>query len=487
MRIDRALLVALLLVGCASADSSRHVAEGGTARRSSGRSFVPRAAPTDTEWLRTPPPRLPPRPLETTPVVERRLGNGARVLVLERHDFPSVALTFVLDRGLCDGGLAAAIYARALGSSPGRTRAENFRYLDDVATPVSSRVTEDATVLETTVLTPLLASALSRLTPMFFAPGLEADDLERARQALNDRLVLAGSRQERLAARALRGALFGRRAYGTVLVDTSELEEEPDARVRAFRQAALSPRHATVIAVGDTNADHVVALLERYTDGLPRSEVAASACGALPAPELTSEIRVLDDPGAEQSRVYVGAVGVPAGHADGPALDVLTGALGASLSSRLNVKIREEHGYTYGVRMQSHQWRAHGLIEVTTSVETRRTAEAVQGLLTELDRLESAPIDGAELARARGLALPDEGEHAAAARELVATAAYGLPADAARARSRAIAVVTSAQVTRVAAKYLASSRRVITIVGDASRIVRPLQQLGLADVVVEGR
>ena len=66
-------------------------------------------------------------------ITEAKLKNGLRVLVVERHDFPSVSLAFVLDRGICDGGAAAAIYGRALGSSPGRDRNDNYVYLHAVA------------------------------------------------------------------------------------------------------------------------------------------------------------------------------------------------------------------------------------------------------------------------------------------------------------------------------------------------------------------
>ena len=222
---------------------------------------------------------------------------------------------------------------------------------------------------------------LSRLAPMFFAPGLAERDLEMARRSLKSALSVEGSRQDRVAERALREALFGRGGYGTVLVDSSEIDRESDAHVREFRAAALSPAHVTVVAVGDTTPNDVVMLLNRYTEGLPRADVGVSACAALPAAPLTGEILVVDDPAAEQSHVYVGVVGVPVGHVDGPALDVLSAALGVSLSSRLSLKIREEHGYTYNVHMRSREWRAHGLVEVR---DLRRDWEDGRGIERDL-------------------------------------------------------------------------------------------------------
>ncbi len=179
--------VTMLLTCCGHPHGERRSPDVAIGRRSAVRTFQPRTAPTDPAWLRTAPPSLPMRPAVDPAIAERRLANGSRVLVVERHDFPSVSLAFVLDRGICDGGTAAAIYGRALGSSPGRDRNDNFVYLHEVAADVYRDVTDDSVILTTTVLPPLLASAISRLAPMFFAPGLDARDLARPSQIVERR------------------------------------------------------------------------------------------------------------------------------------------------------------------------------------------------------------------------------------------------------------------------------------------------------------
>ncbi len=477
----------ILALGCAEPSARSAEAPDPVKLTSRERVFKVRSAPTDPTWLRTPPALWPVRGAAAPAVVERRLANGARVLIVERHDFPSVSLAFVLDRGTCDGGAAAALYAFAFGSSTAESRHESFSYLHWIGAPVQMSVSEDYLTLRSTVLPPLLSSAISRLAPMFFAPGLSSEDLTYARDIWRDKLSREGVRATRLAERALRESLFGRGAYGSVVVDASELAAEPDARVREFRRAALSPRHVSVVVVGDTTPDVVVQLLDQYTRGLPRDEVAPSGCAALPVPLRTAEIRIIDERGAEQSRVSIGAVGVPVGHADGPALDVLSSALGVSLSGRLNLKIREQHGLSYGVHMRSEQWRAHGLIEVTASVETERTAEAVKGLLSELDRAATEPLDEDELLGAKTKSFRDPGAHDEAAHLLAAVAAYGRSADEIALRWNAISNVTAQDLTRIATKYLAPEHRVVTVVGDAARIRASLGDLGIGRVVVEKR
>jgi zinc protease len=481
-------MLTLTTASCGGADSG--VPANGTFRvAQSARPFQPTTAPSnDEEWLRTVPPPLPARPFTSHPMVEKKLSNGIRVLLMERHDFPSVGIALVLDRGTCDSGAASGIYGLALGGSPGILSRENEEYLHQIAAPFQVFVGDDYMAISTAVLPPLAYSALSRLIPIFLAPDFAGTDIDRARRRRRDILASVGVRQEQLAERALRQSLFGAASYGTVLVDPSEIDAESDAHVRDIAKVAASSRHVTVVAVGDITADALINALERSRRDLPHGDdnVSASACAALPSPSIVPQIQIVDDPGAEQSRVRIGAVGVPVGAADGPALDVLSNALGASASSRLNLKLRGEHGFTYGVRMRSYNWRAQGLIELTTNIDTARTGTALKGLVEEIDRAASAPLDDAELRRAKVKSLADDGAHPDALHSILDIAAYGLPTNAFAIRSQALIKVTSADVTKVAAQYFGSSRRSMTIVGDANRIMPLLRESGFdRSVIVE--
>jgi zinc protease len=350
---------------------------------------------------------------------------------------------------------------------------------------MSPFVFDDYVVMRTTVLSPLLSSAMSRLVPMFFAPGLDEDDVRAARDAWRDVLSPGPARQEVLAERALRRSLFGPIGYGGIPLQRGEIEAEADARVREFRTAALSLRHVRVVAVGDVTPDGFAQMLEQYMPPVsPSTESSTSSCAALPVPPRDGDVHVIDDPGAVQSRVHIGAVGVPAGHPDGEALEVVSAVLGDSVASRLGLKIREEHGYTYGVTMRSHQWRAHGLVDIVTSVDSGRTVEAIQGLLAELDRAATEPFDPSELAAAKPGTRAFGGAHWMAARELEKIAAYDLPSDEPVRASERRAKLTAEDLRRVTAKYLARPQRVITVVGDASKIVPALRQAGIGHVVL---
>jgi len=182
------------------------------------------------------------------------------------------------------------------------------------------------------------------------------------------------------------------------------VEEVSNSDVRELRRTILSASHVTVIAVGAFKLEHLVTMLENATKNLPHDhDVRPTTCDAPPIPERRAAIHFADDPHATQSQIAIGAIGVHAGHRDTAALDVLAAAMGASLSSRLSLVIRENHGMSYGVRMHAAHWRTRGTIEGLTSVESARTRDAVKGILAELARAATDALDQRELARAEAL------------------------------------------------------------------------------------
>ena len=106
----------------------------------------------------------------------------------------------------------------------------------------------------------------------------------------------------------------------------------------------------------------------------------------------------------------------------------------------------------------------------------------MEGLLGELDRAATAPLDDGELLRARSSVLSKQGTNGSAISGLLQVAAYNLPRDATAARAEATFRVEAADVARVAGVYLAGRRRVVTIVGDARRVVPALHARGMGVV-----
>ena len=112
-------------------------------------------------------------------------------------------------------------------------------------------------------------------------------------------------------------------------------------------------------------------------------------------------IKLLDRPGSVQTEIRVGHVGVPRRIDNYAGLSVMSAILGGLFNSRLNMKLREEKGYTYGASASFDPRRGAGPFSARVAVNTEVTVPALVDLLAELNRIREAPVESSELAAAR--------------------------------------------------------------------------------------
>jgi zinc protease len=433
---------------------------------------------------------------------EIRLSNGIRVVMLERHDFPSISAVLVLDRGAAAAspGLAELYSEAMLGSSSEYTSTEAWQYLGFVGASVSNHTWFDAIGLEITSLSPLFHSALSRAAPMFTSPSLDGDDLDEARTHLAAEHAQADADPADVARDAVYAAVFAApHPYGTPIggeparLGGRRLSDRggpkiSDAAVKTFRASNLGAEHVGVAVVGDFKPAAIQRILENALGKLPRAAAAPSPPPSFPAiaPGSGRKVIVIDRPGAAQSSVAIGWVGPRASEADLVTLDVLAGATAGDLSTRLNVTVRKELGASYGVRMSAVGLRASGIITIAAAIDTARTVEALRGLFKELDRLRTEPLSAAELvaAKLRTYHELERGSTRGLARYLARAIAEDLPPAYVVTHNARVDVVTAEAVRSAAARYLAADDARVVIVGDASTLVPGLEALGIGPVAV---
>jgi zinc protease len=179
----------------------------------------------------------------------------------------------------------------------------------------------------------------------------------------------------------------------------------------------------------------------------------------------------------------VATIGVPRSTPDYEALEVMNEALGGLFSSRININLRERHGYTYGARSQFVFRRAAGPFVVSTGVRTEVTAPAVTEIFKEIRGVRDAALSTEELALAKDSlvrSLPAEFE--TSMRVTASTAniyAYELGLDYYTKLPARLAAVTAEMAKAAAEKYLAPEKLVVIAVGDRAKIAADLQKLKL--------
>ena len=197
------------------------------------------------------------------------------------------------------------------------------------------------------------------------------------------------------------------------------------------------------------------------------------------------QIYLVDKPGAAQSQIRIGWIGVPRSTPDFFPLRVLNTVLGESFTSRLNNNLREVHGYTYGASSTFDMRAAAGPFYAAAGVQTDKTAESLTEFFNELNAI-LKPVPAEELTRAKNyVALRYPGGFETTgdiSRRLEDALVYRLPDDYFSTYVQKIQAVTAADVQRVAQKYIAPGKFAVVVVGDQKVIEPRIQSLNLGPI-----
>ena len=208
---------------------------------------------------------------------------------------------------------------------------------------------------------------------------------------------------------------------------------------------------------------------------------------AMPAPQAsTARVVVVDTPGAPQTQLIVATIGAARSAPMYPSLTVMNTALGGLFSSRINLNLREEHGYTYGARSQFVFRKSAGPFLVLSGVRTDVTAPAVGEVMNELRRITEGRLTPAELTLAKDSivrSMPSEFETGGSTvGSLSNLFVYGLGLDYYAKLPQQIAAVTIKSAQAAARQYLDPKNMVVVAVGDRAKIETGLRDLNIGPV-----
>jgi predicted Zn-dependent peptidase len=256
--------------------------------------------------------------------------------------------------------------------------------------------------------------------------------------------------------------------------------------VRNFHAAAIRPSEATLVVVGDCDHESMTRLGESAFDGWSGTAAGRVDPIALPhAPRLN----IVTRPGAPQSELRIGHVGVARSTPDYHALVAANMVLGGQFVSRINLNLREDKGFTYGARTSFDFRRLPGPFSLQVSVQTTATGPAIAESLAELAAIRDIrPVTPEELALgiaaltrgyARGFETAEQ-----VARAVTQLALYDLPDDYFARFVPELEAVTVDDVTAAARRHLDPDRMTTLIVGDLDATAGDLGRLNLGEPVV---
>jgi zinc protease len=420
------------------------------------------------------------------------LSNGLPVWLIESHEVPLVQVNLVVKTGAGDdpagkfgvASLTAAMLDEGAGSRTSLQIADEVEFLGASLATTSSF---DGSAVRLNVPVSRLRAALPLMADVALRPTFPEEELNRLRQERLTALLQAKDDPASVAPLAFARILFGAtHRYGTGGSGTeATLKGFTVQDLRTFHSTTYQPANSTLIVVGDVTGDAVLPQLEAQF-GSWKGTGPVTRRAVPPAPQLAQgQVTIVDMPGAEQSQIRIGWVGVSRATPDYFTLEALNTILGGSFTSRLNQNLREEHQYTYGAGSRFDMRLSNGPFFATAGVQTDKTSEALREFFNELNGI-SKPVGADELTKAKNyiaLSFPGEfetiGDLSSHIEELIV---YSLPDSYFQNYVRSIQAVTADAVAKAAATYIQPKRFAVVVVGDRKVIEPGIRALNLGPV-----
>ncbi len=436
-------------------------------------------------------PPLPGRARATElPTFDRlELGDGAQLLAIRMRGAPLVSLELTCPAGAeldppHRRGLATFTAGLLDEGTARRSSSQIAADIEGLGGSLSTGADWSAAYLRAGLLAPHRGAALELLAELVTQPLFPVPEVERLRRQRLAELLRRRNEPGTQADERFARVLYGDGPYGGSLVgDEAAVESYSRDDCAGFYRAHFAPPGSFLLAAGDIAPEDLAARARDQFASWPAAAAASPPpAAAAPLPRAGVTVDIVDRPAAAQTELRMGHAAVPKRHPDRPALAVANSMLGGKFTSRINLNLRERHGFTYGAFSQFSERRGPGPFVVGAAVGNEVAGAAAREVLAELERLRQEPAPETEVAESRsyllgvfpyGLQTVED-----LVRKLAEIAVHGLPDDHHRRHLAAIEATSAADVQRVARAHLDPANAAIVAAGPAA-ILRPqLEALG---------
>jgi zinc protease len=453
--------------------------------------YKPAAAGADR--TKAPVPGQPPQ-LRLPRLQRATLSNGLKVIVAERHEVPLVQLTLASDAGFASDILSAPGTANlAMQVLTDGTRTRNALQISDelalLGATLRGSSNLDLSFVSMSALSAKLDPSLEIFSDVVQHPSYPEEDVKR-----EQKLVLAGIEREEntpstMAARVLPALLYGaNHPYGGPLTGSGTSESVSKltrSDLEKFHDTWIRPNNSTLIIVGDTTLQQITPKLEKLFAGWKSGEVPGKNVSKV-AVASKSSVYLIDKPGALQSVVVAGIVAPPKSSPDDIAIEAMNDALGATFGARLNMNLREDKHWSYGVRTILRDARGQRPFFAVAPVQTDKTKEAMLEMDKEFKGIVGEqPVGETELKKIQAnqtLKLPGSRETlddlSASVGDIVQ---FGLPDDYYETYGAKVEALRPEDVNAAAKEVVRPNNLIWIVVGDRARIESGIKELGLGE------
>jgi zinc protease len=441
----------------------------------------------------TKPPETPPIPaFKLPPVVETKIANGLQVVLIEDKRFPIVTVRMVFQAGSKfdpkdQPGLAGNVAALLTEGTKTRSQRQIAEELASIGGALSGNASPDALTLSASALAEHLPKLLGLMADVAINAAFPTEEIELHRANRKQALMAQKAQPNFLASERFSETVFGAGNPYAHIAPTVEALDKMDAKgLAGFRDTYLVPNNAHLILLGSIPPRaESVKLVESHFGKWPQKPVNVSI--TMRSPEPKREIILVDRPGSVQADIHAGQLAVTRMHPDQMPLRVGSIILGGGASSRMFNEIREKQGFAYDAHTELDVRRETGVFKAVTQVRNEVIEPAMAALLKELEQMGKERVAAEELSNAKnfvsGTFLLNLETQGGLANQIAMTKEMGIPVSYIENFTVNIRAVEPDQIQKAAAKYITAEDATIVIVGDASKIAKPLEKFGSVRVV----
>lgn len=449
------------------------------------------AAAQVPDWPEERPPRaLPAKDVKFPPYQIRTLANGLQVIAVSHHEQPAVSLRLIVRAGAAQdpenrpglASLAASLFDQGTTTKSAEQVAQS---IDSIGGAMGVGAGPDMTQIFAAVMKDSLDVGLDIISDVARNPSFAPEEIERQRDQMISAMKVNYEDPDYLAATVFDRLVYGFHPYGKPDSGTpASLVAITRDDLQAFHKRWFGPNNAILAVVGDVTAEQAFAGAERAFGKWGRIEIPSGGSAEVPPP--TRRVVVIDRPGAVQTEIRVGHIGLPRKHKDFLALDLALKVLGGEGGNRLHRVLRSERGLTYGAEADIHALKDAGDIVASTDTRSETTAEALRLIVDEIARLRRDRVHPRELGDAQAyltgsFPLTIETPSAIALQVLNAVV-HGLDLEELQTYRERVNSITPEDIQRVAQQYLHPDRLSIVLVGDANVFAKQLPAVGFDQV-----
>jgi hypothetical protein len=440
----------------------------------------------------SPPESAASKPSPFPAVARKSLANGLGVAVVEAHALPLVHVRVLIGAGMSYGGPGVATITAAMlkdGGTRSLAASQLAERIESLGATLSVDTDFDRTVLGLAVTRSHLDEAFALLGEVIGAPRFDDAELKKLKSRMADEAEEHARASGQWASMRLmfRELYPTTSPYATYDATAGEIAKVSGALVRDFHKKFFVPRNMTVIVGGDIDVAQATSLVDRHFGSMkggdaPKLEFAA------PLAPARRRVVLAARPGSVQSDVFVASLAPERRTSAWPDLRVANQVLGGGVASRLFMDVREQRSLAYSTRSQIVEL-SHGAqpLMAYAGTETKKTAQAAQGILENYDRIATQPIDSAEIASATRF-LSDifavRMETVGAVADLITVqTSLGLPDGYWDGYRSAVRTVDAARAETAAKSLFSSDKTLVIVSGDADVLAPQLVRFGEVTVV----